>query len=769
MILEKQTEAQVLQEGTSQDSVKMSLDLDSAQVLMQMLSKNLYSDAIGSTIRECASNALDSHRRAEVTDPIVVSLRPTKDYSYEFAVEDFGIGLDAEDVKNIISKYGKSTKRDSNTELGMMGLGFKAPLAYSSSFYFVARKNGMERKYMMYEGDDVNTIDLLYETPTDKRNGVKVIVPIKYGDRYNFQRKINEQLAYFESVYFDVEGMDNSFTILRHEYFQYSPLNDNSRMHICLDNVYYPLDYDKIGNVSSVYCPIGLRFGLSDGIFPTPNRESIRYTREAIDIIKKRMAQVADYFIDLYNEKNKESEDAVSYLKALVKSEHSVDMKEFRVSLNSMEHVATKKIVPPKLKGLDNLRPDRLRHIWTDILGEYDRKFTVRNGKIMGHTSRHSSFSMSDIVHRDNNKFYLYTDKLSEVKKAYLRTLHNRDNGLILKKVKSFKLGRINLVNIGDNDNYMTLLALKGHPKSEWRKIIQDFQKFQELLVKDFVDLDTLEIPQSFLDSRKKPQAAKIAISVPKEKRKKLEGEVTGRVAESLERWSNNANCKFVSNTIQMQNAHRYKTITVYGDQSWQATMDIMFKLFGNKVRFVLFSNRELDRLKDLQLHNWIKMEKFMEGEHIVFKRAATSFLIKKLEKKYRNVFTRLDTMKQISTHLYEKMNSLSEYAATHNHHSDDNLNQAIIDIATKKNLFDTSIYSTYQEISSLLDKLPFIEPLFSAMSNYVNERNEPYIDIVCDQFKYYRQRVNLNHYKIKLNEEVAETPVCEELVNEIL
>jgi hypothetical protein len=40
------------------------LDLDSAQMLMQMLSKNLYSDGIGSTIRETASNALDSHRRA---------------------------------------------------------------------------------------------------------------------------------------------------------------------------------------------------------------------------------------------------------------------------------------------------------------------------------------------------------------------------------------------------------------------------------------------------------------------------------------------------------------------------------------------------------------------------------------------------------------------------------------------------------------------------------------------------------------------------------
>ena len=122
MILEKQTEATIHQEGETQESIGMSLDLDSAQILMQMLSKNLYSDAIGSTIRETASNALDSHRRCGVTDPIIVSFVASNDGNYEFSVEDFGIGLDADDVKNIISKYGKSTKRNSATELGMMGL-----------------------------------------------------------------------------------------------------------------------------------------------------------------------------------------------------------------------------------------------------------------------------------------------------------------------------------------------------------------------------------------------------------------------------------------------------------------------------------------------------------------------------------------------------------------------------------------------------------------------------------------------------------------------
>ena len=122
MIVEKQTENLVMSEGVSQESIRMSLDLESAQVLMQMLSKNLYSDAIGSTIREIASNALDSHRKCGIDKPIVVFFGKNEGGNYEFSVEDFGCGLDEEDVRNIISKYGKSTKRESNVELGMMGL-----------------------------------------------------------------------------------------------------------------------------------------------------------------------------------------------------------------------------------------------------------------------------------------------------------------------------------------------------------------------------------------------------------------------------------------------------------------------------------------------------------------------------------------------------------------------------------------------------------------------------------------------------------------------
>lgn len=117
MIANTQKNESVFEDLDNSTSIGMSIDMDSANTLMQMLSTNLYSDPVGSTIREVTSNALDSHRRAGVDEPIIVTLTDKL-----FSVEDFGLGLDNDDVENIISKYGKSTKRNSSVELGMFGL-----------------------------------------------------------------------------------------------------------------------------------------------------------------------------------------------------------------------------------------------------------------------------------------------------------------------------------------------------------------------------------------------------------------------------------------------------------------------------------------------------------------------------------------------------------------------------------------------------------------------------------------------------------------------
>lgn len=771
MILEKQTEANIQQDGQTQESIGMSLDLDSAQVLMQMLSKNLYSDDVGSTIRECASNALDSHRRAGTDKPIVVSLKPTKDGSYEFSVEDFGIGLDADDVKNIISKYGKSTKRDSATELGMMGLGFKAPLAYSSSFYFTCRKNGMERKYMMYEGEDVNTIDLLYETSTDQPNGVKVIVPVKYGDRYSFQTKIKEQLAYFESVYFDVDGIDNNFSITRHEFFQFSELASNGYMHLCLDNVYYPLDFNKLG-INGISLPIALRFNLTDGIFPTPNRESIRYTKEAKEVILKRLAQAANYFIEKYNESVKDTDNIKSVIEYHQSSRRNLSFGKSSWDVNPLSQYATTKMASPKMKDITLLNLERLVRVQEYILGEYEAKFYV-NSKSMKDAKR---YYQATAVNRLKDSVYVYTDRIPGIKKDYIKSLQTSrwDEALVVKKTNSFPLfGRNG--HRQDYDNYYSILQLNSYPKNQWRAVIKEFQLIVNGLTKTFIDIDAMEVPQTFIDSRKKTRMSTSKTGTTGGPRRiKLKGEMICKKAEELERWVDNKNCKWVSTTYDMAKFHQNKFILIYGKQEDMDKMDKWFKpTRRHNIELAILSERELKLVEKVQLHNLIPFSKFMEGKNKPFQRIATACLIDRLSDDYAYVFRNHECLEPISKDLYDKVETIRKYRNTHFKDINDEVRDAIIEHARENNAFDLSVYSTFVEIETICKKLPFLNSMMGNVRYYGDvDKDSPMLTALKDLFKYHRHRIDWKNYKIRFNEdlpleETLTTETVDQLINQ--
>ena len=776
MILEKQKEANVLVDGQAQESIGMSLDLDSAQILMQMLSKNLYSDDIGSAIRECASNALDSHRRAGVDEPIVVSFKASSYNNYEFCVEDFGIGLDAEDVKNIISKYGKSTKRDSATELGMMGLGFKAPLAYSSSFYFVCRKDGMERKYMMYEGEDTNTIDLLYEKETIERNGVKVIIPVKYNDVWQFKKKIKEQLCYFESVYFDVpedSSITNEFIISRHEHFQFSEMSTDQRLHICLDNVYYPLDFEKLG-IDKIDFPIALRFSLSDGLYPTPNRESLRYTQEAKDIIKERLANVADYFVTKYNENIEEGNDIKSVINYLEKSGYYLTMENGdKHRIDSFVRFSTMQPAIPQLEGIKLLDfPAVYRtHKQYMLNNAYKCKFSLRY-KRMHDMEKHYvyGFSIQNICDGSAN-IYVYQDRIPGIKKDYLRaTCKESDYNFFVKPAKPMQLG---IPGKFDMNTYYHLLGLKSYPKHQWRDVIAEYQHVISLISANFIDLDQLVVPQAFIDSKKKIKPSAVGTGVPGVRRQKLKGEINGKEGDDLQKWSDGRCCKFVPAIYKLEKLESDKNLKVYAHHDDYMKLDALFGCIQKqKMKVVTFSQRELSIVKDSEIHNLISLEQFMEGKNKPFKRMATAYLIRKMIDKYRATFDRYSQIGFTSKPLEDKLKMLSKYVSDHYYlpgysggaTAAKEFLESMLAVAEEHKLYDMTIYPEVMELQEIFDKLPFLNPFMAGVGYY--DVNNPLVNVLSDLFKYYRYRVDLKHYNIKLNEEVVTEETIEELVN---
>ena len=781
MILEKQTESHILQEGESQETVKMSLDLDSAQVLMQMLSKNLYSDSIGSTIRECASNALDSHRRAGSDKPIIVSFkRAAKADTFEFAVEDFGIGLDADDVVNIISKYGKSTKRNSNTELGMMGLGFKAPLAYSSSFYFVARKNGMERKYMMYEGEDTNSIDLLYETPTTEGNGVKVIVPVDYYDKYHFTKKIKEQLAYFENVYFDVDSawgdVSNDFTIHRAEHYQYSSLTQNNDMHLCLDNVSYPIDWEKLG-IERINMKMALRFSLSDGLFPTPNREAIRYTQEAKRTIIDKIITVANVFMDKYNESITDKSDIQSILEFYNDRWKYIDGSiigyQGRLDVTNLLERATTPMKQPKLEGVELLDLKRLAEQAKDyFLGEYQIKFRYNNGRF-GNAKNYWTTNLrpQDFGGSHNGDIYYFADRLTKTKQDYLRSILGTDYKTILfvKKDKPFTLRSGNQV---DYHTYWSMLKLENYPKSQWRQIITELRHVISLYEARMIDCDAIDIPETWTAAQKAKRVKILAkpTTVGGVKKIRMKGEFSGKVGTKTENTLVEQYAKFVPTTFKMEEIHKVNMLHVYAIEADKKKMDKWWSQFDKHAKFVIVAQATFDNLQKADLHNWITIDKFMEGKNRPYRTMATEFLVEDLCRSNRYTFDRIEFVKEISTDLADKLETLRAYHKNNNrNYASDEVKNIIVEHAKENNLFDQPTYMIYKQVNEVFTKLPFLNAMLGKMGYTIRNEDKSLITALVDLFKYHKTRVNLEHYTLKLTEDAQlEQVLTDETINEL-
>lgn len=626
---------------------------------------------------------------------------------------------------------------------------------------------------MLYESDDEsNKIDLLYESATTERNGVKVIVPVKWGDRETFFKKIKEQLAYFENVFFDCtngwETINNeTIKIVRSEHFQWSSLSKDSLMHICLDNVYYPIDFAKLG-IYNIAAPVGLRFSLKDGIFPVPNRETIKYTKETKDIILAKIREVAEYFVTKYNEGIKDCDDIFKIFETYRHSQVYVPHlsgngnMEIHSSLLSYSRIP---LLKPKLNKVKLLDMKKIFDIRDYLLQEYEVKYLYQHRKFNGERKswRWKKTLAYDSVYTDN--VYVFTELLP-TKKLYFRELLDWQTRYFVRKERTFKLGDVKRKFTGRGfDNYVAMLQLHDHPKSEWRTRIKECQYIISLLTAKFIDADKIEIPQEWFDNRKKQRVETMIANGTNIRRKKLIGEVSGKVASSLERYVANKNCKFVPITYQMKDAHKGKRLIIYGNSANEPLFQKLYSVFDVKgFSFVIFSEREMKNLEKIELHNWIEVGKFMEGKHKAFRRVVTGYLIHKLIEEYSGVFNRASELKQISTPLGEKLEKLFLYHDEYfTRDGDKELYKLMIGVAEDKKLFDYSIFDVYQEVKYILERLPFLEPMCERMS-YRDNSLIPYIIDLC---KYYKQRINWQNYTLPINEKV-EGPV-EEVVEEII
>ena len=139
---------------------------DGSQAIIMDSLINLYSDPIGSIVREITSNCIDANRERVLKLDSKIPMETGDDTSYwsdkqtvciEYVEKntilgvdecimfhDYGCGLSQERVQNVFTTFGASTKRDNNYEIGGFGLVATSPFAYADTFFVSSRHNGTE-------------------------------------------------------------------------------------------------------------------------------------------------------------------------------------------------------------------------------------------------------------------------------------------------------------------------------------------------------------------------------------------------------------------------------------------------------------------------------------------------------------------------------------------------------------------------------------------------------------------------------------------------
>ena len=165
----------------------------------QILSSNLYSNPLGSMIRELSTNAYDAHVMVgKEHEPFHLTLPNRLEPS--FKIRDFGPGLSHNDIMNIYTTFFESTKTNSNDMVGCLGLGSKSPFGVSDSFTVTSFFQGEKTIYSAFLNEDrIPSIALFHKEPTDEPNGLEIEVAINADDFRVFNREVNGQLKYFKT------------------------------------------------------------------------------------------------------------------------------------------------------------------------------------------------------------------------------------------------------------------------------------------------------------------------------------------------------------------------------------------------------------------------------------------------------------------------------------------------------------------------------------------------------------------------------------------
>lgn len=580
----------------------------------------------------------------------------------------------------------------------------------------------------------------MYENDTELPNGVIVSVPIKYGDYSEFFNKCKEQLAYFDSVYFDIPGFNNDFKIYREKDFQWSELCSNGYMHISMDNVYYPIDWAKLG-VSGINIPVALRFSLTDGLIPIPNREQLEYTNTTKKIILDKIKVVADWMVEKWNSENDDKDSVLDVWNALNSSYKSIsfhnDKNELLKTFDITSILRYGNVIPksPSVKGISHIDLLKVRLMRDNLLrgwryaGEvkvsgYAKKWC---NKVEHWNSSDQHDILTKLVANNSAPIFIAEDKVGNVLKDFVKDTIGKCY-IITESAYEFTLAY-----------YKKVLGLSSVKKSEWRTHINEFRTIQQQFLKNVKYLKDIKPTADWLQERKN----KIVRSAAS--RTDL-GEIHPKYAEPSARWGGSYASFKQNGRKAIKDLYKHPSLVVYGTEEEKDRLSELFRLIEN-TEVCILGKKDYEKMEKLSVHNFIKIETFMEGRYKEFGRTCTSYKIQEVFNKNNDLLGNIPYLRKLQSEFAEDLEKLIKYKKGYTFYNTALMTE-MLEICDKNKLWDLEILAILHRVEKWMGVFSFITN-FKVESRYSSVVSEETLPLAKEILRARKVRMNLLNYKL--------------------
>ena len=290
--------------------------------MMDILSKKLYTNPELAVCRELVCNAIDAHKAVNSPKKVEVTM-PDALNDFRFIVKDYGTGLSEEDVLNLYTTYGQSTKQGSNDFIGGLGIGSKSPFALTEEFSVVSRYKGTATTYHCYKQKGLPVCTKLSAVKTDEHDGMTITVPFNVRNYASFcaraihafkamskelvEVSYDTPVMYFEDMFKNVDIQFKHKNLVVYKGKEYS-----TEFNIRMGQVMYKAPMSWVTGSSYNYGP-SVFLELPVGSVPiAASRESIEDCEASKEIVTKHLESIFKDYAD-QNIKDKYESEHLTY------------------------------------------------------------------------------------------------------------------------------------------------------------------------------------------------------------------------------------------------------------------------------------------------------------------------------------------------------------------------------------------------------------------------------------------------------------------------